>query len=174
MTLDLALKSSIGVLAVAFSWLAVDSIREKVTEAGDTAPAFAVRTESGKTISRKDFGGKLLVLNFWATWCPPCVEETPSLNEFAKTMAPEGVVVLGVSVDTNETSYREFLKRFAIAFETARDPESNIPASFGTFKYPETYLITPNGKVVEKIISNRDWMAPEMLASVRRHLGGKS
>lgn len=173
MSLDLILKSSIGVLAAAFSWLAVDSIREKVTEAGDTAPAFAVRAESGKAISPKDFGGKLLVLNFWATWCPPCVEETPSLNEFAKTMAKEGVVVLGVSVDTNEKAYKEFLRRFGIAFETSRDPESNISASYGTFKYPETYLINPQGKVVEKVISNRDWMSAEMLASVRKHLSTK-
>ena len=170
MSLDLILKSSIGILAAAFSWLAVDSIREKITDVGDTAPAFSVRTETGKTISRKDFGGKLLVLNFWATWCPPCVEETPSLSQFANTMAKEGVVVLAVSVDTSEKAYREFLKRFQPAFEVSRDPESNISASYGTFRYPETYLITPDGKVVEKVISNRDWMSAEMLDSVRKHL----
>ena len=52
-------------------------------------------TENGRKIAASDFGGKLLVLNFWATWCPPCVEETPSLSEFAKTMQKDGIVVRG-------------------------------------------------------------------------------
>ena len=125
-----------------------------VTNAGDTAPEFTVTTDDGKTITRDNFGGKLLVLNFWASWCPPCVEETPSLEEFARELGPEGVVVLGISNDRNEKLYRRFIQQFGITFETARDPEANISASYGTFQIPETYLIDRNGKVVEKVISN--------------------
>ena len=76
------------------------------------------------------------MLNFWATWCPPCVEEMPSLDEFQKRLAASGVVVLGVSVDTSEPPYREFLQKAKVSFLTARDPEAEISAEYGTFKYP--------------------------------------
>jgi thiol-disulfide isomerase/thioredoxin len=72
-------------------------------------------------VSLPNFGGKLLVLNFWATWCPPCVQETPSLSQFAATYANKGVVVLGVSVDKDEKAYRNFLQKFNPAFLYARD-----------------------------------------------------
>jgi thiol-disulfide isomerase/thioredoxin len=105
-----------------------------------------------------------LVLNFWATWCPPCIEELPSLNQFARTFGPQGVVVLGISVDSNEKVYRQFLERRPVAFETFRDPGGEISGDYGTFVYPETYLIDRSGKVLEKVISNQNWMDPIFLA----------
>jgi peroxiredoxin len=137
---------------------------------GQKAPEFKVVTESGKTITAQSFGGKLLVLNFWATWCPPCVEETPSLNAMARQMAAQGVVVVAVSVDRNENSYKAFLQRMKVGFETSRDPQAMVSASFGTYKFPETYVITPDGKVVEKYIANRDWTSAEVINSLRSHL----
>ena len=68
-----------------------------------------------------NFGGKVLVLNFWASWCPPCVQETPSLSAFAAEYANKGVVVLGISVDKDEKAYRGFLQKFQPAFQTARE-----------------------------------------------------
>jgi peroxiredoxin len=129
-----------------------------------------VTTDRGRNVTVQNFGGKLLVLNFWATWCPPCVEETPSLEEFARELAPDGVVVLGVSVDRNADLYRKFLDKYQIPYETMRDPEANIPASYGTFQYPETYIIDRSGKVVEKIISNVNWMDPQFITHVRAML----
>jgi peroxiredoxin len=152
---------------VAFSWLVADTIRERVVEAGDKAPNFSITSDSGRTFTRSDFGGKLLVLNFWATWCPPCVEELPSLNEFQRMLADKGVVVLGVSVDTNLQAYQNFLRRTKVEFQTARDPEATISARYGTFKYPETYLINRDGKVVQKIVGPRDWTSPDMLDSLK-------
>jgi cytochrome c biogenesis protein CcmG/thiol:disulfide interchange protein DsbE len=74
---------------------------------------------------------------------------------------------VGVSIDRNEKLYRQFLQRMPMAFETARDPEADISASYGTFQIPETYVIDRNGKVVEKVISNRNWMDPEFVARVK-------
>lgn len=161
------LQSLIVVLVIAFGLVVHDSLRNKVIEAGDTAPGFSLTTDSGRTISAKSFGGKLLVLHFWATWCPPCVEETPLLNEFQKQFAQSGVVVLGVSVDKNQKAYTDFLQRFGISFQTFRDPAADISSSFGTYQFPETYLIDANGKVVRKIISNADWTGQEMTALVK-------
>jgi len=158
---------AIALLTVGLIVVVAPTLQVRIIDVGDTAPNFSIVTESGKTVTRSDFGGKLLVLNFWASWCPPCIEELPSLNEFAKQYANQGVVVLGVSIDKNEKLYRNFLKTRQVAFATARDPENNIGASYGTFQLPETYLIDINGKVREKVISNMDWMDPAFLQRVR-------
>jgi len=84
----------------------------------------------------------------------------------AKQLGPKGVVVLGVSVDKNETSYKRFLQQARVQFETARDPQANISSEYGTFKYPETYIINREGKVLQKHIGPRDWMDPELLKSI--------
>ena len=164
------LLAGVALLTAGLFWIITDAFTERVVEKGQTAPYFEIKTDSGRTITPRDFGGKLLVLNFWATWCPPCVAETPSLNAMAQQLKSQGVVVVGVSVDKNENSYRAFNKKMGVAFETKRDPEARISASFGTFKFPETYLITPDGRVVDKIISNQDWTSPEALDALRSYL----
>src|SRR6267143_1530574 len=102
---------------------------------------------------------ELLVLNFWATWCAPCIEELPSLDAFQRRFANSGVVVLGISADKDEKVYRDFLARARVSFITARDPDNKINADYGTFRFPETYIIDTKGKVLRKIISNQDWMS---------------
>jgi cytochrome c biogenesis protein CcmG/thiol:disulfide interchange protein DsbE len=162
-----ALQGAIALSVAAVVWAAAGAFEEKIVVAGDTAPDFTITTDAGRTLTRSDFGGKLLVLNFWATWCTPCLQEMPSLDQFQKTLAPEGVVVLGVSVDKNAQTYQNFLGRVQVAFQTARDPEAKISAGYGTFKYPETYIINREGKVVEKIIGATDWTDRAMIARVR-------
>ena len=161
---------AILLLTVGLLWVVVPTLQVRIIDVGDTAPDFSIVTEQGKTVTRSDFGGKLLVLNFWASWCPPCIDELPSLNQFATEFASQGVVVLGVSIDKNEKLYRNFLAQRHVTFATARDPESNISASYGTFQIPESYLIDRNGKVLEKEISNIDWLDPVFLQRVKRML----
>jgi peroxiredoxin len=157
----------IGVLVVALIAVVAESTREPITEVGDTAPGFALVTDDGQRLTRSQFGGQLLVLNFWATWCVPCIQELPSLNQFQKQFASSGVVVLGVSVDQNERVYRQFLKRAGVTFRTSRDPQADLSSRYGTFKYPETYVIDRNGKVVQKHIGPRDWMDERLLAEIK-------
>jgi len=160
----------IVVLTVSLVWVVSGTLEPKITNVGDSAPSFRISAENGKTFTSKDFGGKVLVLNFWASWCAPCVEEIPSLEAFHRATKDEGVVVLGVSVDANEKLYRQFVKRFGVTFPTARDPESDISYRYGTFQIPETYIIDSKGKVREKIISNTNWMDPAFLARVKSYL----
>src|ERR1022692_5231127 len=103
---DRLLRVTIVVLLAAFVYVIYLAIHERVVIAGDQAPAFTLTTDNGRAVSVPNFGGKLLVLNFWASWCGPCVEETPSLTRFAEDYAGKGVVVLGVSVDKEEKAYR--------------------------------------------------------------------
>ena len=169
-TIDRVLVAALVLLFAGFLYTIRNSFEQRVIEKGDSAPDFSVRTDSGKQISTDSFGGRLLVLNFWATWCPPCIEEMPSLDAFARQMADQGVVVLGVSIDKNEQAYKSFLERAGVSFETARDPEADISADYGTFKWPETYVINRDGKVVDKFIGPRTWTDPAIMAAVRSHL----
>jgi cytochrome c biogenesis protein CcmG, thiol:disulfide interchange protein DsbE len=161
------LRLAIVLLTVTFVFVIASTLREKITTVGDFAPDFTIKADNGQTVTAASFGGKLLVLNFWATWCPPCVEETPSLSRFAAEMAPSGVVVLAISVDKDEKLYREFLARHRPAFLTARDPDAKINADFGTFKYPETYVINASGKVLRKFISDQPWDSEKMVGDIK-------
>ena len=162
-----ALLGAIVVCLGLLVWVVAGAFQERIVVAGDRAPGFSIRSDSGRTITPTDFGGKLLVLHFWATWCPPCVTEIPSLNQFQKQFANDGVVVLGVSVDQNAKAYQDFVKRFNVTFQTARDPDAKISSDYGTYQYPETYIINREGRVVEKIISNADWTDPDRLNVIK-------
>jgi peroxiredoxin len=155
------------VLAAVLCFMVYDSIYERVVEAGDSAPRFSIVTDAGKTVSTSSFGGKLLVLNFWATWCPPCIEELPSLNALQRQFGQQGLVVLGVSVDRNAAAYRQLLNNMPVAFQTARDPKADYAAMYGTFKFPETYIIDRSGKVLIKQIGPKDWMDPALLKQIQ-------
>jgi len=157
---DRLLRGGIVLLSAILVYFIYSGIHEHIVVAGDTAPDFTITADNGRTVSLPDFKGKLLVLNFWATWCPPCVQETPSLSQFAAAYAPKGVVVLGVSVDKDEKAYAAFLKRFNPVFLTAR--ENKLHEDFGTFMYPETYIIDAKGKVLHKLAEPADWMDPRM------------
>jgi cytochrome c biogenesis protein CcmG, thiol:disulfide interchange protein DsbE len=168
------IKGAITALLLALAWVVVWSMQEHIVTVGDQAPNFSITTNAGDQVSLRNFSGKVLVLNFWASWCPPCVEEEPSLNEFAKTLKDSGVVVLGVSVDRNEQAYRNFVKRFDVSFPIARDPEEKISYRYGTYKLPESYIIDRSGKVVRKFagLPERDgqaisWMDPELVGFVK-------
>jgi thiol-disulfide isomerase/thioredoxin len=162
-TIDWVMRGALAVLTVAFVFVVGSTVYERpihVVVAGEQAPPFTITADNGRRVSAPGFGGKLLVLNFWATWCPPCVEETPSLNRFAQQYADKGVVVLALSVDRDEKAYRAFLRRFKPDFLTARNAE--LHADYGTFMYPETYIIDAKGRVLRKYAEAEDWTGPEI------------
>jgi peroxiredoxin len=164
---DRILLAALGVCFLGFIFVIRDLFEQRIIDVGDKAPEFSVRTETGRAITETDFGGKLLVLNFWATWCPPCIEEIPSLDQFAREFGPQGVVVLGVSIDKNESAYRRFLQQRKLNFQVARDEKADIPTQYGTFKWPETYVIDRSGTVVLKHIGPRNWMNPDIIREVK-------
>lgn len=133
-------------------------------------------TMNGKPMHLSDLRGHVVVLNFWASWCQPCVQEAPSLNALQQRISAMGGTVLGVDVDIapeNETSYEKFLKDYGIVFPTYLDTSQQIAASYGTVAYPETYLISPDGKLDRKIIGPQDWTSPEMVSYIASLVQGK-
>jgi len=143
--------------------------------AGTRAENFALEL-NGKPAHLSDFRGKVVVLNFWATWCPPCIEETPELNQLQKYIASRNGVVLGVAADEDQAVYEQFLRDHGVDFPTYRDPgttnnHSPIAATYGTSMYPETYIIGRDGKIERKIIGFQEWDSPEMRAYFDSILG---
>ena len=127
-----ALIGLLGALTLTFAGLIIVSLRDTSAKEGGQAPAFTITTDQGKSITPESFGGRLLVLNFWATWCGPCVQEIPSLNVFQQKYADKGVVVVAISVDKNPDKYRAFLQKIPVTFATARDASADISAQYGT------------------------------------------
>lgn len=146
--------------------------------AGTKAEDFAFEL-NGKPAHLSDLRGKVVVLNFWASWCPPCVEETPALNQLQQYIASRNGVVVGVSADEDSAAYQKFLQEKGVIFPTYRDPgtrdqHSPIAAEYGTSMYPETYIIDRKGIIVRKIIGTQDWNSPELRAYFDDILGKTS
>jgi cytochrome c biogenesis protein CcmG, thiol:disulfide interchange protein DsbE len=133
--------------------------------AGRMAPDFALQLD-GKPAHLQDLRGKVVVLDFWASWCPPCVEETPSLIDLQRRIADRGGTVLGISMDDDRNNYEAFLKEHKVNFPTYLDSSKAIPATYGTSMYPEAYIIGRNGRIVRKVVGPQDWTNPDTLAAL--------
>jgi len=128
---------------------------------GSNAPDFTVQ-DSDRSVTLSQYRGQVVVLNFWATWCPPCVEEMPSLVEMQRRMKAKGVTVIAVSMDVDQDAYRQFLKDHNVNLLTVRDPNQKSNTLYGTFKFPETYIIDRSGVMRRKFIGAIDWTTPEI------------
>jgi len=132
--------------------------------AGKKAEDFPLQITGASHLS--DLRGKVVVLNFWASWCPPCLEETQSLNTLQQAIASKGGVVLGISVDEDKDAYEKFLGDNHVVFATYRDASKKTATDYGTSMYPETYLIDRQGRLARKIVGPQDWQSPEVLRSI--------
>lgn len=166
MKINNALRAVLVTLILVFIGTLTLSLRDTSAKEGGRAPAFSVVTDNGQRITPTSFGGKVLVLNFWATWCSPCVQEIPSLSQFQREFAKSGVVVIGISIDKSAQKYKAFLNRIPVSFATARDPSGAISAEYGTFLYPETYIIK-DGRVVRKFAEAVNWTSDDITQFMR-------
>ena len=134
---------------------------------GSPAKEFSV-TDSDHTVSLNQYRGQVVLVNFWATWCPPCVEELPSLMTLQERMKGRGIVVVGVSIDVDGDAYHRFLKLHGINFVTVRDPDQKVAGMYGTSGWPETYIIDRQGVLRRKFVGPVDWNAPDVVAFLGR------
>jgi len=132
---------------------------------GSAAPAFAI-SDAQRTVTLSQFRGKPLVLNFWASWCGPCIEETPALIELHDELGSQ-VAFVGISEDDDNNAYEDFVRKYNVNFITVRDNKRTNEV-YGTFKFPETYIIDRNGKIVRKFIGATDWTAPDIVNYLKR------
>jgi peroxiredoxin len=141
---------------------------------GDRAPGFTLPQLPSGRLSLSQFKGQVVVLNFWATWCAPCVMEAPSLEQFATDMKSQGVTVIGVSVDEDGQALNKFVQSYHVSYPVARDPKAALANRYGTYKLPETYIIGRDGRVAEKIIGGTNWTDPRMITFVKSLTGNNT
>lgn len=101
-----------------------------------------------------------MLLNFWASWCAPCIQETPALVELHH-QRPD-LAILAVSIDEDQDAYQRFLKRFHVDLTTVRDPDQTAAKLYHTDGWPETYIIDRKGIIRRKVVGDPDWYNPEI------------
>ncbi|MFH1017326.1 MAG: TlpA disulfide reductase family protein [Pseudomonadota bacterium] len=129
---------------------------------GDCAPDFTLKTLDGKTLSLSRFRGKVVFLNFWATWCEPCAAEVATMDELNRALRGSPFVMLSVSMDDDgvksvDPFLRKNLKGQLPSHAVLLDSNQKVSSAYGTFKVPETYVIDKAGRITDKIIGVRDW-----------------
>jgi cytochrome c biogenesis protein CcmG/thiol:disulfide interchange protein DsbE len=132
---------------------------------GTVAPNFTI-SDRTQTIELSKYRGHTVILNLWATWCPPCILELPSLIQLHREM-PD-VVIIAISQDEDDAVYRRFLDRHHIDFLTVRDPTLRINHLYGTLQIPESYVIDKNGILRRKFVSAQDWTSPYFIAYIKK------
>ena len=124
---------------------------------GTQAHAFTLPDPHGKKLSLADFKGKAVVLNFWATWCSPCVAEMPGLIKLHEEYKDKGLIVLGVSADTDVDPVVQMVDRFKITFPIVVDAKGSTVLKYGARALPTTYLIKANGEMLGYLHGARSW-----------------
>ena len=130
----------------------------KSVAVGDLAPDFELEDTKGNKVSLSDLRGKVVMVNFWATWCPPCIEEMPSMERLNEVLAGEDFVMLAINTEENGRSVvPAFLEKTAYTFPVLYDDKGVVQKRYGVFKFPESFIIHKDGTVAEKIIGPLDW-----------------
>ena len=125
---------------------------------GKTAPAFELKDSSGKTVALSSFAGKVIILNFWATRCPPCLEEMPSLNALYNAYKDKELVVIAISTDRNNDEVKEAVQANGLEFAVLYDNNHEAKSKYNVFALPTSFIINKEGLIADTIIGGRNWM----------------
>jgi peroxiredoxin len=136
-----------------------------VINIGQQAPDFAIKGEDGREVKLSEYRGKLVFLNFWATWCTPCVEEMPEMEVLKNTFKDRKFQMLAVSVDTNWEAVQKFYQEHNLTIPAFLDPGRQVSTVYKVFKFPETFLIDGNGYVIKHTWVEH-WANPRVMANV--------
>lgn len=130
---------------------------------GKEMPSFSLMDMSGKTVSQDTFRGKVLLINFWATWCAPCKVEMPSLNNLFRRLRDRGLMVLAISVDDSDEAVHKFLKETPLDFPVLRDPQIDVSMKYKVYAYPTTFLVDKRGLIKKNYMGESDWLDDEIV-----------
>lgn len=131
------------------------------------APGFTLQNLAAENVSLSDYQGKVVLLNFWATWCMPCRQEMPSMERLWQQYRDQGLIILAVSTDEGGPGrVKSFVKRLKITFPIALDPDARASDLYQVSGLPVSYLIDQQGRIVRKITGSEDWMSEKPIALI--------
>lgn len=167
-------------MLIGAGWLVRD--RFLPVEVGTSAPEFTAYELDGTPISLADLEGEVVLLNIWATWCPPCREEMPSMQRLHDELGPEGLRIVAVSIDAapgevdaggrSGGDVEEFVNRMGLRFDIWHDPSGRIQQTYRTTGVPESFLIDRDGSIVKKVLGATEWDSEANVELIRRLLQG--
>lgn len=178
------MRSSVGILLVAvflavgaaFVLLSGESPAPPLGAGQPAAPFELPSLDDGPAVRLSDLRGKVVLVNFWATWCKPCEDEMPSMERLHRRLSGEPFALLAVSVDDDSEPVRAFRDRLGLTLPILLDPQKKVAAAYQAFRYPETVLIDASGQIEGRFIGPRDWDSPtyreKIEGLVRRARGG--
>jgi peroxiredoxin len=137
---------------------------------GNKAPDFTLNNLKGEKISLSSFNGKVVILNFWATWCPSCIAEMPSLNELYREMKSDGLEIIAVSTDRSPEVAKKYVRKKGFDYTIVVDEDRKAARLFKVFSLPTTFLIDRNGVITEKFYGEYDWTDKEIKEKISRLL----
>lgn len=134
------------------------------------APVFTLKDLNGKTVTLSAFKGKVVLLNFFATWCPPCRAEMPALNKLYHALKPRGLEIVAVSTDRSVNDIKDFLEKHRVDFPILFDGDRSASKQYRVFSMPTTFLIDRNGMIADKFYGEYDWTEPETKGKIEKLL----
>ena len=140
---------------------------------GHPAPDFTLPALDGEETSLAALRGRVVLLNFWATWCKPCEDEMPAMQRLHTALDGAEFALLAVSVDEGDEEVRAFRDRLALGFPILRDPDKRAANAYQTFRFPESWLIDRRGNVVARYIGPREWDEPLYVERIRKLIEAK-
>ncbi len=163
----------VGALVAVIAGVALYGLPEakKKVIVGDAVLDFSLPDLQGKLQTLPK--GDVILLNFWATWCPPCRQEMPSMVELSKKYADKGLKVVAVSVDRDSKALKDFVAEYSLPFLVLHDIDSAVSESYGVYRYPETFLIDRKGHVQAHLIGAIEWMSAPVQKGIQDLLDGK-
>lgn len=161
-------------VAVAALYVVLSSRQPPPATVGALAPSFALTDRDGQRVALEAFRGNVVLVNFWATWCPTCTMELPSLNRLAAHFAGQSLRIIGVSEDGESggdwAAIDAYRQQHPIDFLVLLDPDGHVADLYGTFGIPESYLLDQEGKLVRKIAGSISWDAPQVIEEIEKLL----
>ncbi len=138
---------------------------------GTKAPDFSFPGLDGQMISLSDYKGKVVLVNIWATWCPPCVSEMPSMEKLYNRFKKDNFEILAVSIDAlGAKSVAPFMKLYNLTFPALLDTRGSIKTTYRATGVPESFIIDKNGIILQKVIGGFDWSKPEVFSFIEQQL----
>lgn len=132
------------------------------------APDFTLNGDDGKSHRLSDYRGKVVVLNFWATWCPPCRYEMPSMERAHKKVKGENIVLLAVNVGESEDKVFEFTGQYPVTFQLLLDTDGSVIKKYPVIGLPTSFVISPSGVVTHRAVGGREWDNDLLLDQLRK------
>ena len=165
--------AALAAAGVAVLFVATGRNRYAPLDVGSRAPRYAAATLAGDSIRIDELEDRVVLVNVWATWCPPCVREMPALQRLHETLGPQGLRVLAVNVDNTAFAadpgalVRSFIQEFGLTFDVLLDPDNRIEAAFQVTGLPMTFVIDRRGRIRQRVMGAREWDAPAVQAEIR-------